>query len=514
MPVTHLDGQYDLVLYGLGVMGENFIRNFAGKGHRVIGVNRTVSVTERFAREVAKEGLGKRIGTAETLVEACKHLKRPGGAVLEMINANDPVTQPWGPIDDLFFSGSVAKYSETDQRAVPALVDIIPPGAVVIDAANSHPHDTRRRCEEFARRGILFIGTGVSGGAEGALKGPSIMPGGSRDAYEHVGEMLESVAAQVDGPCCTYVGDAEAGHFVKNVHNGIEYGIMQSISEVFFGLQQVVGLSYDELHEVFAELTEGSHGGYLMEISTAALAMVDRETRKPMLDVILDRAGQKGTGKWTSQMAFDLGVPVPTIAAALQARIMSAFKAERVAAAKQIERHPLAPFDKDEKDDLIWAAGDALYGAMVAAYDQGFRMLREGSKADPAESNGLYNFTLDLAEIARIWKGGCIIRSKLLDPIREALLEDPDLPSLMLAPYFKKAMGCDRFQKAWRRWVATMAGQGMPIDAVAASLAYFDTYRTARLPANMIQAQRDTFGQHGFERVDREGKGFHLTPAE
>lgn len=514
MTLTRLEGNYDLILYGLGVMGENFIRNFAGKSYRVIGVNRTVSVTEEFAAQVAKEEIGEHVGTAETLKEACQHLKSPGGAVLAMIKANDPVNEPWGGIDDLFFKGSKAKYGDADQRDVPALVDLVPPGTVIIDAANSHPHDTRRRCAEFADRGVLFIGTGVSGGAEGALKGPSIMPGGKREAYEVVGGMLEAVAAQVDGPCCTYVGDNEAGHFVKNVHNGIEYGIMQAISEVYYGLKHVLGLSYGELHEAFAEMTEGAHGGYLMEISTAALLMTDSESGKPMLDVILDRAGQKGTGKWTSQMAFDLGVPVPTIAAALQARIMSSFKQQRLAASEQLEGYALASFDPEEKNTLMWAAGDALYGAMLAAYDQGFWMMSEAHRANPEECNGLYDFSLDLAEIARIWKGGCIIRSKLLDPIREAYLEDPNLPSLMLAPYFKKAIGCDRFQTGWRYWVTTMAGAGMPMEAISASLAYFDTYRTARLPADMIQAQRDTFGQHGFERVDREGTGYHLTPAE
>ncbi|MHC4789266.1 MAG: NADP-dependent phosphogluconate dehydrogenase, partial [Planctomycetota bacterium] len=420
----------------------------------------------------------------------------------------------WGAIDDLFFRSSKVKHSDTDQRDVPALVDLLPPGCVVIDAANSHPRDTRRRCAEFAEKEILFIGTGVSGGAEGALKGPSIMPGGSREAYEHVGEMLEAVAAQADGPCCAYLGENEAGHFVKNVHNGIEYGIMQAISEVYHGLQNVLGLSYAELEEVFAEMTSSSHGGYLMEITTEILGMTDAESDKPMLDVILDRAGQKGTGKWTSQMAFDLGVPVPTIAAALQARIMSSFKAQREAASEQIEAFPSEQFDRAKRNDLIWAAADTLYGAMVCAYDQGFWMMREASRADPEENDGLYDFTLDLPEVARIWEGGCIIRSRLLDPIREAYLAEPELESLLLAPYFKQAIGCDRFQKAWRYWVRTMVGLGHPTDAIGASLVYFDTGRTARLPANMIQAQRDRFGQHGFERVDKEGKGHHLTPAD
>ncbi len=514
MAVTRLNGEYDLVLYGLGVMGENFIRNFATKGFRVIGVNRTVSVTEKFADEVANEDIAERVGTAETLVEACEHLKSPGGAVLAMIKANDPIFEPWGGIDDLFFKGSIAKYGDDDVREVPALADIIPPGTVIIDAANSNPRDTKRRCAEFRERGILFVGTGVSGGAEGALKGPSIMPGGSEEAYSHVKDMLEAAAAQVDGPCCTFIGSNEAGHFVKNVHNGIEYGIMQAISEVFQGLQQVLALSYEELHEVFTQMTDGAHGGYLMEISTAALGMTDAETGRPMLDVIVDTAGQKGTGKWTSQMAFDLGVPVPTIASALQARIMSSFKPQRVAAAEQIQGHPLVPFDQAEKNNLIWAAGDALYGAMVSAYDQGFRMMREADKADPELCDGLYDFNLNLAEIARIWKGGCIIRSELLDPIRNAYLENAGLHSLFLAPYFHTACSCERFQKSWRTWVTTMVAQGQPVDSIGASLTYFDTYRTARLPANMIQAQRDTFGQHGFERTDKEGKGYHLTPAD
>ncbi len=513
MAVTHLDGEYDLVLYGLGVMGENFIRNFASKGYRVIGVNRTVARTEQFAAEAAEEEIADRVGTAETLVEACKHLRTPGGAVLAMIKANDPVSEPWGPIDDLFFKGSIARY-EDEQKDVPALVDLVPPGTVVIDAANSHPRSTQRRCVEFAERGIPFIGTGVSGGAEGALKGPSIMPGGSEEAYARVGKMLEAVAAQAEGPCCAYMGNNEAGHFVKNVHNGIEYGIMQAIAEVYFGLRNVLGLSYEELHEIFAEMNAGPHGGYLMEISTDLLAATDRETGKPVLEVILDRAGQKGTGKWTSQMAFDLGVPVPTISAALQARIISAFKPQRVAAAEQVEGFALAPFDPSERDTLIRAAEDGLYGAMIAAYDQGFWMLREASKADPEENNGLYDFELDMAEIARIWKGGCIIRSNLLDPIREAFQGNAELASLTLAPYFHKATSCDRFQKSWRFWVTTMAGQGMAIDALAASLTYFDTLRTARLPANMIQGQRDTFGEHGFERVDKSGKGFHLDLAQ
>jgi len=486
MQVTKLDGEYDLVLYGLGVMGENFIRNFARKGYRVIGVNRTVPTTARFAQEVAGEEIADHVGTAETLVEACRHLRSPGGAVLAMIKANDPVTQPWGPIDDLFFSGSKARYGD----------------------------DRKRRCDEFAKRGVQFIGTGVSGGAEGALKGPCIMPGGSRDAYAHVSDMLEAAAAQVDGPCCTYMGDNEAGHFVKNVHNGIEYGIMQAISEVYYALAVLLDRAPGDIEPIFAEMTAGRHGGYLMEISTELLGMVDAETGKPMLDVILDRAGQKGTGKWTSQVAFDLGVPVPTIAAALQARIMSAYKAQRVAAAEKLEARLLGSFDRSDEGKLIAAGADALYGSMVMAYAQGFWLLREASLADPADHNGLYDFELELDEIARIWKGGCIIRSNLLDPIRDAFQQDADLHCIMVAPQFADTLCDAEFQTNWRWWVCTTAGLGLPREAIGASLVYFDTYRTARLPANMIQGQRDRFGEHGFERVDKESKGYHLSPAD
>ncbi len=512
MSVNRMDGEYDLILYGLGVMGENFIRNFARKGYRVIGVNRTVATTERFADEVAEEDIADRVGTAETLVEACEHLKSPNGAVLAMIKANDPVFNPWGPIDELFFSGSVAKYSDTDRRDVPPLAEIIPDGTVIIDAANSHPRSTKSRVAEFRKRGIPFIGTGVSGGSEGALKGPCIMPGGDESAYEIVGEMLEKAAAQVDGSCCAFMGDNEAGHFVKNIHNGIEYGIMQAISEVYYALVNLLGCEPGEVEPFFADMTEGRHGGYLMEISTEIMGMTDSETGKPMLDVILDRAGQKGTGKWTSQIAFDLGVPVPTIAAALQARIMSSFKSARVAAADRLQGETL---DVDvDRNRLMEAGADALYGAMIAAYSQGFWLLSEGSKIDPDAHGGDCDFTLQMDEIARIWKGGCIIRSNLLDPIREAFLEEPDLHNIMLAPQFSDTLNDEGFQRNWRWWVRTMAGLGLPMDAIGASLNYFDTYRTPRLAANMIQAQRDRFGEHGFERVDKEDGGYHLSPAD
>lgn len=510
----NLEGEFDLILYGLGVMGENFIRNFADKGYRVIGVNRTVARTHKFADQVVNEPVADRVATADTLEEAVKYLKSPGGAVLAMIKANDPVRQPWGPIDELFFTGSRAKFSDTDRRPVKPLCDLVPEGTVVIDAANSHPRDTRRRRAEFDSRGIPFIGTGVSGGSQGALHGPCIMPGGSRQAYEQVGDMLEAVSAQVDGPCCTFLGNNEAGHFVKNVHNGIEYGIMQSIAEVYYALRDLLDRSPDELQPIFAEMTEGRHGGYLMEISTELLGMIDADTGEPMLDMIKDKAGQKGTGKWTSQLAFDLGVAVPTIADALQARIISAFKDQRVAASEKLEgSFTEAPLASDE-DALVEAAADALYGSMIASYAQGFALMREASLADPEGNNGDFDFTLKMDDIAQIWKGGCIIRSNLLEPIRASFEANPDLPNLLVAPHFQDVLNASGFQQNWRDFVNTATALGLPHNSTGASLNYFDDYRTPRLAADMIQGQRDRFGEHGFERMDREGDGYHLNPSK
>jgi len=514
MSVTNLQGDYDLILYGLGVMGENLVRNFARNGYRVIGVNYVVPVTEKFARQVAREDVRDRVGVAETLAEACKRLKSPGGAVLTMITANDPVTQPWGPIDQVFFSGSQAVRSDTEREEVPPLVELAPEGTVIIDGGNSHPRSTRRRCAELEKRNMLFLGAGVSGGPDGALKGPCIMPGGSRKAYDVVGKMLQDVAAQADGPCCAFMGPHEAGHYVKSVHNGIEYGIMQAISEVYHALARLLGLKPAEIQPIFAEMNAGRHGGYLMEISTEILGLTDAETGAPMLDVVLDRAGQKGTGKWTSQLAFDLGVPVPTLAGALHARIMSSFKPERVAAADALACAPLKEFDPEGRDKLIEAAGDALYGAMIASYAQGCWLIQEASRADPDEHGGDYDFTVPMDEVARIWKGGCVIRSRLLDPIREAFLENPDLHNIMLAPPLRRILNDGSFQQNWRAWVRTMVENGLPADAIGNSLNYFDTYRAARLPADMIQAQRDRFGKHGFERTDRPGKGHHLPPTD
>ncbi len=506
-----LEGSYDLILYGLGVMGENFIRNFARKGYRVIGVNRTVATTREFAAKVKDEDVADRVGTADTLEDAVPYLKESGGAVIAMIKANDPTTETWGPIDELFFTGSQAKF-EDRREDIPALCDLVPEGTVIVDAANSHPRDTARRAREMEERGHLFLGAGVSGGAEGALHGPSIMPGGSKRAYSLVGEMLESAAADADGPCCAYTGGGGAGHLVKIVHNGIEYGIMQALAEVYYSLRYALGREPSELHPLFQEMASGREGGYLTEITAELLGMQDRDTGKPMLDVIQDTASQKGTGKWTSQFAFDLGVPVPTITAALEARNISALKGERTEASRSLNRETLA-VDIDE-EQFVAAARDALYGSMIAAYAQGLALLQTAAEEPEGEHDGACALELDLGGVADLWKGGCIIRSKLLYPIQEAFEQNPDLPNLLVAPRFREILNDRDFQRNWRSFVSSLGKLGLPRNALSSSLNYVDDYSTERLAANMIQGQRDRFGHHGFRRTDRDGDDFHLTGLE
>jgi len=506
-----LEGTYDLILYGLGVMGENFIRNFARQGYRVIGVNRTVARTRDFAERVKEEEVAARVGTADTLSEAVPHLRESGGAVIAMIKANDPISEPRGPIDELFFNGSVAKFKDR-REDIPALCDLVPEGTVIIDAANSHPRDTARRAREMDERGHLFLGAGVSGGAEGALHGPSIMPGGSKRAYSLVGEMLESAAAQADGPCCAYVGRGGTGHLVKIVHNGIEYGIMQALAEVYYGLRYALDREPAELQPLFEDMASGREGGYLTEITAELLGMQDRETGRPMLDVIQDTASQKGTGKWTSQFAFDLGVPVPTITAALEARNISALKQERTAASRSLNHETIGK--NIDEEGFIAAARDALYGSMIAAYAQGFALLRAAAREPEGEHGGACSLELDPGGIADLWKGGCIIRSKLLYPIEETFEENPELPNLLVAPRFLEILNDGQFQRNWRGFVSALGTLGLPRNALCSSLSYVDDYSTERLAADMIQGQRDRFGMHGFRRTDRDGEDFHLDPAE
>ncbi len=373
---------------------------------------------------------------------------------------------------------------------------MLEPGDVILDGGNSHFADTIRRCRD-AEADLLYLGTGVSGGDEGALLGPSIMPGGSEAAYRQVSPILTSIAAKVDGnPCCTYIGAGGAGHYVKMVHNGIEYGDMQLIAEAYSLLQQLCGMTFPEMAQRFADWNRGDLDSYLIEITARILAATDPETGAPMVSVILDKAGQKGTGTWTGQSALELGSPAPTIAEAVFARSLSAAKQERMAASGVL-RGPDVTLSGD-REDLANAIGTALYAAKICSYAQGFALMRTAA----AE----HGWRLDYGTIAMIWRGGCIIRARFLQRIKEAYDREPDLANLMLDPYFADVL--HGAQSAWRQVVGAATSAGVPVPAFASSLSYFDSYRTARLPANLIQAQRDYFGAHTYERVDRPGT-FH-----
>jgi 6-phosphogluconate dehydrogenase len=460
----------DFGLIGLAVMGENLILNVESKGFSVACFNRTVEKVDRFIEGRAK---GKNIVGTHSIEEFVDALKTPRKIML-LVKAGDPV--------DAF---------------IDKLVPHVDKGDLIIDGGNSFFGDTIRRNKTLAEKGILYIGTGVSGGEEGALHGPSIMPGGQPEAWELVKPIFTKVAAQVDGdPCCTYIGPDGAGHYVKMVHNGIEYGDMQLISEAYYIMKHALGMSEDEMHEVFKSWNEGDLDSYLIQITTDILATKDDETGKPILEVILDKAGQKGTGKWTSQSALDLGIPAPTIAEAVFARCISAIKDERIEAAEVLEG-PEASFEGD-RDEMVEAIHQALYASKVCSYAQGFALM--------AEAQNEFGWDLNFGEIAMIWRGGCIIRAHFLNRIKEAFDRDPGLKNLLLDDYFKDIVHAA--QAPWRKVVIEAARMGIPVPAFSSALAYYDSYRRGRLPANMIQALRDYFGAHTYERVDKEGS-FH-----
>lgn len=457
-------------LIGLAVMGQNLALNIESRGYSVAVYNRTADRTREFADTRA---VGKRITSTYTLEELINALERPR-RILLMVKAGKPV-------------------DEIIQQIAP----LLDKGDLLIDGGNSFFMDTERRSAQLAEAGLLYIGTGVSGGEEGALKGPSIMPGGQPEAYALVEDMFKAIAAKVDGdPCVSYIGPRGAGHYVKMVHNGIEYGDMQLISEAYDILHRGLGLSAAELHDIFAEWNQGELSSYLIEITANIFAKVDPETGKPLVDVILDEAEQKGTGKWTSQNALDLGVPTPTINSAVEGRLLSAYKHERVHAAKALSG-PQPVFHGD-RAAFIQDVRGALYASKICSYAQGMALLRAASRE--------YGYNLRLDELARIWRGGCIIRAKLLGHIREAFLRDPDLPNLLLDAEFKEAV--ESRQQSWRRVIQTAVGMGIPCAAMSVSLAYFDAYRSERLPANLLQAQRDYFGAHTYKRIDKPGT-FH-----
>lgn len=455
---------------GLAVMGKNLALNIESKGFTVSVYNRSKEKTDEFMNEIK----GKNLVGTYSIEEFVSSLETPRKIIM-MVKAGKPV-------DD----------------TIEQLKPYISKGDILIDGGNSFFVDTIRRNKELEKEGYRFVGTGVSGGEEGALKGPAIMPGGQEDAYRLVEPILTAISANVDGePCCTYIGSDGAGHYVKMVHNGIEYGDMQLISEAYFLLKNVLGLSAKELHEIFDEWNKGELDSYLIDITQDIFTKYDEETGKPMVDVILDTAGQKGTGKWTSQSALDLGISTPTITEAVFARCISAIKSERTAASKILMGSKPPVFNGDKKE-LIEAIRKALYASKICSYAQGFALMKAAAKD--------YNWNLNYGSIAMIFRGGCIIRAQFLQKIKDAYDKNSELANLMLDPYFKNIL--ESYQDAWREVICIAVKYGIPTPGFSSALAYFDSYRSEFLPANLLQAQRDYFGAHTFERVDREGT-FH-----
>ncbi|MEK4223094.1 NADP-dependent phosphogluconate dehydrogenase [Bacillus sp. FSL W8-0116] len=452
---------------GLAVMGKNLALNIESKGYSVSVYNRSREKTDALLEEAK----GKNIVGTYSIEEFIDSLEKPR-KILLMVKAGAP----------------------TD-ATIEQLKPHLEPGDILIDGGNTFFKDTQRRNKELSELGIHFIGTGVSGGEEGALTGPSIMPGGQKEAYDLVSPILKDISAKVNGdPCCTYIGPDGAGHYVKMVHNGIEYGDMQLISEAYFLLKNLLGLNADELHQVFAEWNKGELDSYLIEITADIFTKKDEETGKPLVDVILDKAGQKGTGKWTSQSALDLGIPLPLITESVFARFISALKEERVKASKLLKGPETKGFEGD-RSKLIESIRRALYMSKICSYAQGFAQMRAASEE--------YNWNLRYGDIAMIFRGGCIIRAQFLQKIKEAYDRDPNLTNLLLDPYFKEIV--EKYQSSLREVVSLAVLQGIPVPAFSAALSYYDSYRTETLPANLIQAQRDYFGAHTYERVDKEG---------
>lgn len=459
---------------GLAVMGENLALNVESRGFPIAVYNRTPDKTEKF---MATRAQGKDVKAAYSLEEFVQTLERPR-KILVMVKAGSPV-----------------------DAVIAQLRPLLEEGDMIIDGGNSLYKDTERRTQDLESTGLGFVGMGVSGGEEGALKGPSLMPGGTKAAYHELEPILVKIAAQVDdGPCVTYVGPGGAGHYVKMVHNGIEYGDMQLIAEAYDVLKNGLGLSNEKLHSVFSDWNKTDElNSFLIEITADIFGYVDPETQQHLIDLIVDAAGQKGTGRWTIMSSLELGVPIPTMYAAVNARIMSSYKEERVAASKVLTG-PSKNFEGDV-DAFVDKVRDALYCSKMCSYAQGMALIAKAS----AE---YYNGEISLPESARIWKGGCIIRAGFLDKIKKAFNDNPSLPNLLLAPEFKQSI-LDR-QTAWREVLMLANELGIPVPAFSASLDYFDSYRRASLPQNLTQAQRDYFGAHTYERTDKpRGEFFH-----
>jgi 6-phosphogluconate dehydrogenase len=466
-----MEPQADIALIGLAVMGQNLILNMNDHGFTVVAFNRTVEKVDHF---LANEAKGTKVIGAHSIEEMVALLKKPRRVML-MVKAGQAVDE-----------------------FIEHLLPHLEPGDIIIDGGNSLFEDTIRRVKYVESKGLLYIGTGVSGGEEGARHGPSIMPGGSPAAWPHVKDIFQGIAAKVDGaPCCDWVGEGGAGHYVKMVHNGIEYGDMQLIGEAYNLMKTGLGLTPDQMREIFAEWNKGELNSYLIEITRDILAFKDTDGQ-PLVDKILDTAGQKGTGKWTVESSQNLGIPITLIAEAVYARYVSAMKEERVAAAKKLKGPK--PVIKGDQKKFIEAIRQALYASKIVSYAQGYMLMR----AAAAE----YKWNLNNGGIALMWRGGCIIRSAFLGEIKKAFDKHPKLSNLLLDPFFRKAIkDC---QRSWRNVVAMAAKKGIPVPAFSTALAFYDGYRTERLPANLLQAQRDYFGAHTYERVDQpRGQFFH-----
>ena len=459
-------------LIGLGVMGQNFVLNVERNGFEVAVYNRTAETTEKY---IAGPAAGKNIKPAYTLKEFVDALESPRKIML-LVKAGSPV-----------------------DATIQQLIPLLDKGDLIIDGGNSFFTDTERRAKELESQGFNFFGMGVSGGEEGALWGPSLMPGGSRDAYKEVEPIMSAVAAKADEdgePCVTYLGPGGSGHYVKMVHNGIEYGDMELIAEAYYLLERALGLSAQEFHEIFTEWNKAELSSFLIEITAKVFSKVDEDTGKPLVEVILDKAGQKGTGRWMGENALELGISIPTIIAAVNGRIISSQKEERVHASSVLT----GPTKKYEggSQKLIDATRDALYVSKICSYAQGMSLLKKASVE--------YGYNMDLGTIARIWRAGCIIRARLLNDITSAFNRNKDLPNLLVDDAFRESVNSR--QESWRFVIQTAIESGISMPAMSASLAYYDSYRSERLPANLIQAQRDFFGAHTFERIDKPGT-FH-----
>ncbi len=462
----------DIGLVGLAVMGENLVMNMESKGFCVAVFNRSTEKVTNFVEGRAK---GKNIIGTYSIQELVDSLKKPRKIML-MVKAGNPV-----------------------DNFIDQIIPYLDEGDILIDGGNSHFPDTIRRTRHVEEKGLLYVGTGVSGGEEGALKGPSIMPGGSPGAWQHVKPVLQAIAAKVEdgSPCCDWVGENGAGHFVKMVHNGIEYGDMQLICEAYNLMKNLLGMTADEMHEVFKEWNKGELDSYLIEITRDILAFKD-EDGEPLVEKILDTAGQKGTGKWTAIASLDEGIPLTLIGEAVYARCLSAFKEERVEASKLLSG-PEVKFEGDKKA-FINDIKNALYASKIVSYAQGYTLMKAAAKS--------YGWNLNYGGIALMWRGGCIIRSIFLGKIKDAFDKNQDLNNLLIDPFFKEKM--EACQDSWRRVTAAALANGIPVPAFASALCYFDGFRSSRLPANLLQAQRDYFGAHTYERLDKKrGEFFH-----